>query len=108
MSWCSLSLPTSDGRDSLEVIDRDALIGELKALRKGRAARLPSFVRRLGPNTKAIAGIADTDTAADARRKLRETIRRLLTDHADELLLPALAQFALEPAPPIPTLAERQ
>jgi hypothetical protein len=77
--------------------DTEALAAELKAFRKGRAARHPDLVRRVGPQLRALAGITGADTRASAFSKLRETVQRLVGNQVPDLLLAALVEFALHP-----------
>lgn len=89
-------------------IDRDALVEELKFLRKGLAMRHNAVLRRLGPQTRAVAGISATDTAVGARQKLTACIDALLRGHPREVRLTVLAALALHPEADQRSLSQRE
>jgi hypothetical protein len=79
------------------VIDHDALAEEFKALRKGRAMRHVAILKRLGPETRKLCGIVETDGAVAARSKMIATVNNLLRDEQRDVRLAVLVALALHP-----------
>jgi hypothetical protein len=73
------------------------LAEELKVLRKGRAMRHIAVVKRLGPETKKLCRIAESDGAVAARAKVAAAVNALLRDEPREVRLAVLAALALHP-----------
>lgn len=88
---------TEGGQAESAIIDPAALALELVFLRKGRAARHPRLLARLGPQTRMLFAIGETDTAAIARQKLTRGVQSLLAQAPKELLLAATAALSLRP-----------
>jgi hypothetical protein len=73
----------------------DQLVGELKALRKGRGLLATSIVHRLNPALRSVTGVLDSDKPTDIRRKISEHLRRWAADLPEDLRLAVLIAFAL-------------
>jgi hypothetical protein len=89
-------------------VDPDALAREVRFLRKGRAARHPSLMLRLGPQVRGLCGIVDSDSVTRARAKLRAKVRALLRDEDDAVELAVSVALALHAEADQRTLAGRQ
>jgi hypothetical protein len=83
--------------EALVVIDHDALAEELRSLRKGRGMRHVTVLTRLGPETKRLFQINESDGAVAARAKATATVNHLLRDETREVRLAVLAALALHP-----------
>ncbi|MGE5827935.1 MAG: hypothetical protein ACM30G_06155 [Micromonosporaceae bacterium] len=77
--------------------DSDALAAELKFLRRGRAMRHPGILRRLGPQTRRLAGIGNEANSATARTAMAVAIEELLRSESAETRLAVLGALALHP-----------
>ncbi|MFJ5540920.1 hypothetical protein [Micromonospora chalcea] len=88
--------------------DLPLLLNELRALRKGRATRHPSFPAKLGQQLRELCGVTDADSGAAARLKLTDRLRALLRDEADDTWPAVAAALALHPAADHRDLAARE
>jgi hypothetical protein len=79
------------------VFDPDALAAELKFLRRGRAMRHPGILKRLGPQTRRLAGIGDEANSAAARAAMTSAIEDLLRAESVETRMAVLGALALHP-----------
>jgi hypothetical protein len=78
-------------------VDPDALVADLRSLRRGLGARDPQFPRRLGSQIKQLCRISATDGPAAARRRLVEVLQWLLRDEPKETRLVIAVALALHP-----------
>lgn len=76
-------------------VDPEALAAELRYLRKGRGFRHPDLLKRLGPQSRALFGIAERDGIPVTRRKAIEAVESLLADEPPVALLTVLVALAL-------------
>jgi hypothetical protein len=76
-------------------VDPDALVAELRSLRKGLATRHPALVKQLGPQVTHLCKITGKDGPAAARRKIVEVVESLLHDQPRQVQLAITAAFAL-------------
>jgi hypothetical protein len=83
----------------------DALLDELKTLRKGRGVNAARIA--LGPRLRELAGVAEQDSTGVTRRKVIGTLDRLAEPLPADLALAARAALGLLPAAQQPFLAER-
>jgi hypothetical protein len=72
------------------------VVGELKALRKGRAIFTTPLADRVGPALRSTCGISEDDGTVEMRRKLSDRLRPLVESLPDDLKIALLAAFALD------------
>lgn len=83
------------------------VVGELKALRKGRAIFTTPLADRIGPALRSACGIVEDDGTVEVRRKLADRLRPLVESLPDDLKIALLAAFALEERARKPFYQER-
>jgi hypothetical protein len=93
-----------EGTVSLSAAD---VVGELKALRKGRAIFTTPLADRIGPALRSACGIVEEDGTVEMRRKLTDRLRPLVESLPDDLKIALLAAFALDERARKPFYQER-
>jgi hypothetical protein len=93
-----------EGTVSLSAAD---VVGELKALRKGRAIFTTPLADRIGPALRSACGIVEEDGTVEMRRKLSDRLRPLVESLPDDLKIALLAAFALDERARKPFYQER-
>jgi hypothetical protein len=83
------------------------VVGELKALRKGRAIFTTPLADRVGPALRTTCGIAEEDGTVEMRRKLFDRLRPLAESLPDDLKIALVAAFALDERARKPFYQER-
>ncbi len=83
------------------------VVGELKALRKGRAIFTTPLADRVGPALRSTCGILEDDGTVEMRRKLSDRLRPLVESLPDDLKIALLAAFALDERARKPFYQER-
>jgi len=83
------------------------VVGELKALRKGRAIFTTPLADRIGPALRSTCGIVEDDGTVEMRRKLSDRLRPLVESLPDDLKIALLAAFALDERARKPFYQER-
>ncbi|WP_233223571.1 hypothetical protein [Amycolatopsis sp. CA-128772] len=83
------------------------VVGELKALRKGRAIFTTPLADRIGPALRSTCGILEDDGTVEMRRKLSDRLRPLVESLPDDLKIALLAAFALDERARKPFYQER-
>ncbi len=83
------------------------VVGELKALRKGRAIFTTPLADRIGPALRCTCGILEDDGTVEMRRKLSDRLRPLVESLPDDLKIALLAAFALDDRARKPFYQER-
>jgi len=83
------------------------VVGELKALRKGRAIFTTPLGDRVGPALRTTCGILEDDDTVAMRRKLTDRLRPLVESLPDDLKIALLAAFALDERARKPFYQER-
>ena len=83
------------------------VVGELKALRKGRAIFTTPLADRVGPALRSTCGISEDDGTVEMRRKLSDRLRPLVESLPDDLKIALLAAFALDDRARKPFYQER-
>lgn len=83
------------------------VVGELKALRKGRAIFTTPLADRIGPALRTTCGIAEADGTVEMRRKLLDRLRPLVESLPDDLKIALRAAFALDERARKPFYQER-
>lgn len=73
----------------------DRLMGELKALCRGRGAQAPGMDRQIGPALREACGISESDGSEVAREKLGEWVRALARHFPEDLRLAVVVSLAL-------------
>ncbi|WP_285743221.1 hypothetical protein [Lentzea sp. NBRC 105346] len=73
------------------------LIGELKALRRGRGVHTPGLDRHVGPALREACGISDCDGAEVVREKLGAWVADLVRTLPDDLRLAVTTPLGLNP-----------
>ncbi len=97
------------GREGEATVDVSAadVVGELKALRKGRAIFTTTLADRVGPALRTTCGIAEEDGTVEMRRKLFDRLRPLVESLPDDLKIALIAAFALDERARKPFYQER-
>ncbi|MEU5264560.1 hypothetical protein [Amycolatopsis sp. NPDC021455] len=83
------------------------VVGELKALRKGRAIFTTPLADRVGPALRTTCGIAEEDGTVEMRRKLFDRLRPLVESLPEDLKIALIAAFALDERARKPFYQER-
>jgi hypothetical protein len=83
------------------------VVGELKALRKGRAIFTTPLADRVGPALRTTCGILEDDDTVAMRRKLTDRLRPLVESLPEDLKIALLAAFALDERARKPFYQER-
>ncbi|GHG26897.1 hypothetical protein GCM10017567_52880 [Amycolatopsis bullii] len=94
------------GRGTVSLSAAD-VVGELKALRKGRAIFTTPLADRVGPALRSTCGILEDDGTVEIRRKLSDRLRPLVESLPDDLKIALLAAFALDERARKPFYQER-
>ncbi|MGQ0838097.1 hypothetical protein [Actinokineospora sp.] len=83
------------------------LVGELKALRKGRGTHASRIAERVGPRLREISGMSDDDGPAEIRLKVSRRLEYLANELPADLRAAALAAFAIAPDTRLPLYQDR-
>lgn len=83
------------------------LVGELKALRKGRGLFACDVADRVGHTLRDLCGVTDKDGAGEIRYRVGRRVTKLATDLPDDLRTAVLAAFGILPAARHPLYQDR-
>ena len=83
------------------------LVGELKALRKGRGLFACNVADRVGHTLRELCGVTGEDGAGEIRYRVGHRVTRLATDLPDDLRTAVLAAFGILPAARHPLYQDR-
>jgi hypothetical protein len=88
-------------------VSANRLVGEIKAISRGRGVQAPRIDRRVGPALRAVCGIKDSDGAEVSREKIGEWVAGLTRALPDDLKLAVVTALGLNPEAQQAFLAHR-